>query len=434
MSRYRDQRGAALILIIGVVAALAIMASTLVMVTVNAAGNTKRDRYRAQAFNVAEGLLDYTLAQIGTNWPSTTPATINYDTFRNRYASAVTQGGFTIQDLSVTFFDNYDTNGDGYYSRADTYRYDYNKDGYIYVEAQATVNGQKARIQVEAKARTLDMQVPAGVAIATNSNVYDPNAGSNNGLFAVGCDPAFGGYMGSATTYLSILAGGATVDPPITYDPAVFGPDLLPNPNSTGGVGDGVPDGVQTNYVGPSGTKPANMMITPAILQSIIQSAKMTGKWYSDIPSEQAAGALAIPPKNDTAAWTGTVVVETLSRIDLENNDVINGDGVGVNPKPGVLVVIGPHTMYPNDPTKVGVAQGLKIAGNGTYYGLIYTDGGIEFVGTMLAIGMVVAEQDVYLNGARCVQYNANVIANLNQAVLVNAQVVPNTWRQIQPI
>ena len=425
MSRCRDQRGAALILIIGVVAALAIMASTLVMVTVNAAGNTKRDRYRAQAFNVAEGLLDYTLAQIGTNWPSTAPVTVDYTTFKSKYASAATQGGFTIQDTSVTFFDNQDTNGDNYFSRDDTYRYDYNKDGYIYVEAQATVNGQKARIQVEAKARTLDMQVPAGVAIATNADVNDPNYGAMSGRYAVGCDPAFGGYMGSATTYLSILAGGDEVEDPNTYDPSVFGPDL---------DGDGTPDGIQTGFVGPNGVQPANMMVTPAILQSIILSAKMTGKWYSDIPSEQAAGALAIPPKNDTAAWSGTVVVETLSKVDLENNDVMNGDGVGVNPKPGVLVIIGPHTMYPSDPTKVGIAQGLKIAGNGTYYGLIYTDGGIEFVGTMLAVGMIVAEQDVYLNGSRCVQYNANVIANLNQAVLVNAQVVPNTWRQIQPL
>ncbi len=436
MSRYRDQRGAALILIIGVVAALAIMASTLVMVTVNAAGNTKRDRYRAQAFNVAEGLVDYTLAQIGTNWPSTTTPVIDYNAFKSKYASAATQGGFTIQDVSVTFFDDSDANGDGYYSREDSRTYDYNNNGYIYVEAQAKVNGQKARVQVEAKARTLDMQVPSGVAVATNSSI-DPNGNNtiNNGNpFAIAWDPLDPAYVESQSTntHLSLLAGGdiADWDNPYSLDPT--DKNITYNPDQFGGNGDAdaTPTGIQREIPQPPAV--IDSIVTPTILQSIILSAKMTNRWYSDIPSEQAAGALPIPAKNNTAAWTGTVVVETLSLLDLQNNEQINTVDL-----PGVLVVIGPHTMYPNDATKAGISGGVKLTGTsnaGPYYGLVYTDGPVIFGGNKTVVGMVVAGGGVTPNGASSVLYNSRVVANLNRAVLVNAQVVPNTWRQIQPL
>ena len=418
MSRSRGQQGAALILIIGVVAALAILASALVLLTVNAAGNTMRDRHRAQAFHVTEGLIDFTLAQFGVSWPAAAAPTLDLDAFKSRYLIDAAAGGFTIQEASVTVFNDVDTNGDGVISRADGVPYDADGNGFLFIEAQATVNGQKARIQVKARARTLELQVPAGIAVATNSNVYDPNNAQQNGTYAIGCDPAYGGYMGTGSTALGIWAGGTNVDGGSTYDPTKFGPDLN---------GDGVPDGIQTGVTGA-----ANLVVTQPILQSIISAAKMQGRWYSDIASEQAAGAQPIPAKNDTAKWTGVVVIETTSLVDLENNDTINGDGVGTNPDPGVLVIIGPQSMYPGSGT--GKSQGLKIAGNGTYYGMVYTDGSVNFVGTMAVIGMVVAEGDVNLNGARCVQYNANVVQNLNQSVLVNAQIVPNTWRQIQPL
>ena len=69
MAVRRDtQRGATLILLIGVIAALAILAATLVMVTVNAQDRTAADRTKTKAFNAAEAALDKSMYSIGMTW------------------------------------------------------------------------------------------------------------------------------------------------------------------------------------------------------------------------------------------------------------------------------------------------------------------------------------------------------------------------------
>jgi hypothetical protein len=412
-------------MVIGVVAALAVMASTLVLLTVNAAGNTGRDRARAQAFNVAEGLVDYSLGKLGAKWPATTaPTNIDTAAFLTQFTQATAAGQFTISNPSVTLFDDADTNGDGVINRSDGVPYDNNKNALLWLETQATVNGETARIQVEVTQTKLDMKIPRGIAVATNGNIQDPNSGSMSGDYAISPDPPYGYIDPALTTSLSLLAGGSNIAGGSTYGssnyPNIFGSIIPPA---------SVPSGVQTGVV-----NAADTVVTPAILQSIIASAKMTNHWYSDIVSEQAVGAQPITVLNSDAALSGVVVVETTNSFRLASNATINSIA-----NPGVLVVIGPHTMYPTDPSKVGTSDGIKITGTGIYYGLIYTDGtppdpGVQFLGNMTVSGMVVSAQDVYLNGSRCVAYNDNVITNLNSVIPVMAQIVPNTWRQIQPL
>jgi hypothetical protein len=423
--RVREEDGVALIMVIGVVAALAVMASTLVLLTVNAAGNTGRDRARAQAFNVAEGLADYTLGQLGSSWPTTAPTTspaIGTAPFVAQFSEAETAGQFTISGTSVTLFDDVPvpSSSPSIINRSNGVPFDSNHNDKLWIETQAAVNGEKARIQVEVQRSMLTTLMPHGIAVATNSNINDPNSGSNNGSYAINWDPPYGA-SGSQTS-LSLLAGGSHIEAGSTYDPTIFGPPPpLPAPQ--------VPAGVQTGRA-----NAADTVVTPAILQSIIASAKMTNKWYSDITSEQSAGAQPITALNSDAALSGVVVVETTGGYKITSNVDINSVE-----KPGVLLVIGPHTMYPTDSSKVGTSTGLDMAGSAIYYGLVYTDGtapapGVKFTGTMAVSGMVVSQQDVYLNGSRCVAYNDNVITNLNSVIPVMAQVVPNTWRQIQAL
>jgi hypothetical protein len=419
--RVREEDGVALIMIIGVVAALAVMASTLVLLTVNASGNTSRDRARAQAFNVAEGLVDYTLGKLGASWPTTAAPTIDTTAFVNQYTAATTAGQFTISGASVTLFDDVDTSGNGVINRSDGVPYDKNLNNKLWIETQVTVNGEKARIQVETQRTMLQTLMPRGIAVVTNGNINDPNSGSMSGSFAINAAPPFGYIDPSLTTSLSLLAGGSHIEGPNTYDPSLFGTIIPPST---------VPSGVQTGVA-----DAANAVITPAILQSIITSAKMTNQWYSDITSEQSAGAQPITALNSAAALSGVVVVETTGGQPYKITSNVDVNSVE---KPGVLLVIGPQTMYPTDPSKVGTSPGLDMAGSAIYYGLVYTDGtapdpGVKFTGSMSVSGMVVSQQDVYLNGSRCVAYNDNVITNLNSVIPVMAQIVPNTWRQIQP-
>ena len=406
MSRMRTQQGSALLLIIGVVAALAVLATALTMLTVNAAGSTSRDRQRAQAFNVTEALVDHALSRLGQKWPGPTSADMTFSgsemtDFVNRFPTS--QFGTPV--VSITYFDNRDMNTDGLINFSDAAvpgsAKDTLNDGLICIEAQAQVGKQKARIQVVARKVMLPTTVPKGIAVATDGYIT-----SNNQKTPIGATPP-NGYMGGDLTGLTIKAGG-TIDP-TSYDPAYV-------------------TGVFPGVVGA-----VDSVISPAILQSFIAAAKMTGTWYSDIASEQAAGAKPIPDANtNPTAFEGLVVIETLSPVPLNGNVDLNGTGVGANKMPGILVVIGPHTMYPDDANKAGVSGGMDMGGTANYFGLVYTDGPITGVGTMNIIGMAVAKGSVDFKGNRRIDYNDNVIANLKQVVQVGAQIVPDTWRQIQ--
>lgn len=411
------QQGAALIMVIGVIAALAVLASALVFLTANAANNTARDRDRAKAFNVAEAAADFALYKLGLEWPTSGDVSLTpseKSDFLWRFESTE----FANADISIDYFDDVDVNGDGKITQladgGDGHRYDTGPNGLVYVEAQATVGGQKARIQLEAKRVLFDTRMPRGIPAATDGAI-----GGNNSKPSIDGNPDYGGDMGDLNT-LTVMAGG-------TIYPKAPNPDYIPLENQKNNLGAGVVDGV----------------LTPEILQGLIAVAQAGGTWYSDIPSELAAGAKAIPDKGDTALYEGLVVIETRgvgSGIPLKGGSDYNGNGVSPNKPPGILIVIGPKTMYPDDPAKTGYAEGIELAGNKNYYGVLYTDGRVWGTGTTNVLGMVLAkgladpsQPAIDLTGSRRISYNDKVLANLNQIVQLNTQIVPNTWRQIHP-
>ena len=289
---------------------------------------------------------------------------------------------------------------------AASYSKDANGDGLIFIEAQASIGGKKARIQLEAKRNSLDTKIPRGIAVATDGNID-----GNNQKPSIGADPSQGGYMAPDQTTLQLLVGGTI------YSKA---PDsaVIPPANQHSGLGSGVVDGV----------------LSPEIVQGLIAAAQTQGTWYSDIASEWALGAKKLSTFTDANLVGAPVVIETTSDYKMSGNGVFNGDGVGTNPPPGILLVIGPHTMYPDDPAKTGLSVGIDMSGNGSYYGVVYTDGSITGVGTINIVGMALAKGGVDLKGERRVDYNDNVIMNINKPILLSAQIVPNTWRQIKPL
>lgn len=413
MGRRSSQQGATLILVIGVIATLATLASALVLLTGNAARNTARDRSRAKAFNVAEAAVDLALYKVGTNWPLTTDATLSEPekkAFLDRFPSSE----FPNADVSITYFDNYDRNEDGQITRADVWPRDGNGtarpgDQLIYIEAQASVGGKKARIQCQAQRLFFDSKFPRGIAAVTDGNVT-----SNNPKPSIGSDKQNDGYMAPDQTALSLLAGG-------TVDSSAADPALFPATNVQQSLGSGVVDSV----------------LDPDVLQVFIRAAVAAGTWYSDIASEQAKGAKPWPDENAITPYEGIVVLEASATkmLELNGNGNYNGTGLEPTPKPpGVLIVIGPHTMYPDDPTKVGYSPGIDLGGNGRFYGVMYTDGSLGGNGTITIAGMVLARGGIDLKGNRRIEYNDSVVVNLTQVIQLSAQTVQNTWRQIQPL
>jgi hypothetical protein len=413
-----DEKGAALVMVIGVIATLAVLAAAVVLLTGNAQSNTQRDRNRAKAFNVAEAAVDYALYKIGTTWPLAADVTFT-SAEKSAFLARCPSSEFGNVDVSIIYFDNYDTNGDGSITRADGWPRDGNGatrpgDGLIYIEAQASVGGRKARIQCEAQRIFFDTKFPRGIPAATDGNLT-----SNSSKSSIGSDPSNGGYMAADQTSLTVMAGGTVTNS--NPNAQLCDPGLFPAANVKQNLG--------------SSPSVVDSVLDPDVVHQLIMVAVANGKWYSDIASEQAKGAKAFSAlTNQVTPWEGVVVVETTNTLALNGNGVFNGDGVGTNKPPGVLMVVGPHTMYPSDATKVGSSLGINLGGNGTYYGLMYTDGSIGGNGTITIVGMAMAKGGIDLAGNRRIEYNDNVVANLSRTAQLSAQIVPNTWRQIQPL
>jgi len=68
-----------------------------------------------------------------------------------------------------------------------------------------------------------------------------------------------------------------------------------------------------------------------------------------------------------------------------------------------------------------------------TIYGIVYVVNGFVLGGNAEVHGMVVAEGWGNLHGTRAVDYNQNVIDNLQRPLTLSVKLVPNTWRELQP-
>ena len=392
MTRLQDQRGSALLVIIGLAAALAILASSLVILTVNVEGNSSRDRQKTKSFNVGEAALDAALYKLASAWPADEDHPIAWTeadeaAFRSQFDASLFPDPKTGSFSTVTFYDNSDTNGDGEIGPDDA-NYDIGPgsigDGLMYVEVQSGVGKRSSRLQAQVQRVNWDNLVPRGIAVAADGEIY-----ANNHKQPVGVE-----YIAPDQDYV-VIKSGTEIDEDV-YQPDIV-PQVVPLP-----VVDSVMD--------------------PNVILELIDMAKDNESYYS--------GSARPHDKED---WEGLVVIQTTGTVNLDNQDDLNSDGVGDNPPPGILIVIGPN--FPAGPA----SGGIDVNGHGEFWGLVYTDGSWRNSGTSELHGMLLAKgsvtsRAVTMQGDRDVLYNDNCIQNLNKMVVLNARVVPNSWREITPI
>jgi hypothetical protein len=97
---------------------------------------------------------------------------------------------------------------------------------------------------------------------------------------------------------------------------------------------------------------------------------------------------------------------------------VINGDGMGTNPPPGIVILLNGN---------------LDFHGTPTLYDLVYVKGGYTDIGTATIQGMVFCDGGADIGGSEQVMYNDYVRLNLNKAVTLSVKTVPNSWLELQP-
>lgn len=393
MKTSKRDAGSALILIIGVIAALAILATTMVVLLGNVQANTSRDRAQKTSFSVAESAVDAAIAQLSDTWP-TASTTFDSATYLKPYLDGLSAAGYATPTVSVHFYDNTEPDGS-----LGTDSYDIGPsapDNRIWIEATATTNKRTTRVRVLAE------RVMVNLGLLDNIAVWTPGMFDSQSLASsVGFEVLGPGATQAIVEYNTLAAGSKSLDSTVkAISPATD----------------------------------ANLLISPELLsyfraEAVRVNTVGEAKLYTDV---SAIG-------NAVNNWKGLIYVDSNAATDSRqltstqnvtwnwNNTELNGDGVGSNQKPGVIIAD---------------AKLLKIQGNGSgfdFYGLIYCTGAVEITGGVRIHGMVLAgavgvpaETDaIKLIGSQSVIYNNNVRANLDKQYSVSVHMVANTWREL---
>jgi Tfp pilus assembly protein PilX len=203
MHRLKNERGAALILLLGIMGALAVLAATAVIVTVNTQHATAADRTQVSSLDYAEAGLDGAILAVRTqSWPSQNGAFAAAD-LKAAYEATYPDG----PALSVQVYDNQNpvdksvTWDKGSPSSPTT------PDGELWVEASVTVTGRTSRVRelVGQVNTTGQFSVPAA-AIYTDGNVAFTSGGGD--VFGIKYD-ANGNWTADTTESSAVYAGGS---------------------------------------------------------------------------------------------------------------------------------------------------------------------------------------------------------------------------------
>jgi len=434
MKRHRDQTGSTLLMVIGIVAALAICATTLVALTGNVMSNTATNRVNITAFSACESAIDTTMLQLGNVWPDTsahqykawsaqTPTSPTPSPIPS-FVSAMTSKNVEWPSprptalgpaINVWVYDNpevtpvagwpagYSYNGT---TLATLPPWDANGDALLYVVSQACVGERRARVQVEVTRPQGGIDFPRGVDLWCGGNLQD---------------------NGANYTDNNLKVSDVSTIPPVTLDKtATSGPMAIRayiGGTLTLGSGTVPPAYDNLSDYPPVVTRPADAdwkdieQIFPAsLVNRIITAAKAQGTYYTTSPPSGAgmAGFLVVDPSDG-----GTKTVPPGTTINLASGTTVNSLAA-----PGVLLILG----GPNVTT--------TMTGGSTYYGVFYTTGNFtsNVAGDSPHIrGAVFIKGNCTFAGKDHFYYHDNCIINLGLQFSLTCKQVPGTWREIKP-
>lgn len=375
-----SQRGATLLMIIGVVAALAVLSAAMVVLFVNVQHNTMTDRMQTTAFNVAEAGISAGQSALWGTWPST----------ESQAGTPVIPASLAGGTVAVAF---YDDDGATPPDIRRAYSYDANGNGIMWVVSRGTSSERSAKIMVCVKQTPFNPNILGNVALFGLKSVT-----VNGGGGSAGADPQpVIGYESGATS--------ATVYAPSPAFLTLHPNDILTKSGST--VAANTDAGNTVSSVIPDET-----------LATLIGIADSANKVYAD--------ASKVP----ATAWTTNprIIVIKTGGIDLKSVPNTETDAlpptVWSESSPGILITLDPAGL-------VSLDGGAAGGSTKSFYGILYAMGDFDLKGNATWHGMVLIKGGATVAGTLSVIYNPNVIANLNKPTILAVQQFPNTWREL---
>jgi hypothetical protein len=419
MVRSRGQRGSTLILFLGVIVTLAVLAGALVTVMANAQHNTLRERTQAKSFHVAEAAVDAAMANISPRWPSGPDATeVSFPTAAFQAEFAPTAGETPeypgparadVPAVSVWYFDNYDTNGDGFIDEHDSQvDGDPNNpqnppDDKMYIVAQAGVLDRSSRVRVLVQRTYFEPQVPSTNVLWCGGSLK--NSGGGGGVMPkvtienpnpLGGDQVAVDVLEDVDNYPEIIDTGIDVQYGASLDPAHDDP------------------------------KPLEKAFPEGARDEIVKAAIAAGRYFDSKNASPGKTPLETAMASPASAYGGpglaglTVVRQTTQPIqtyDFTGNSVLNSES-----QPGFLMLLG------------GI--NFKIGGTASFYGLLFVDGTVEVSkGTPSIHGALFATGDVDFRGTCNLKFNYMALTGglSSRSLPATVAMVPNTWRELRP-
>jgi hypothetical protein len=374
-TRRDRERGAGLVMIIGVVAALAISAATLVVLTANVKGNSSDTQQHVKSFTVTEAGLDAGMSMLSSSWPTSTfSPTFNSTAFRNRFDSSQYPDPKSGQFIVIDWYDDQ--------SPVDTsVKYDANGNGVMWMVSQAGVGARKTRVVTQVERTMMKMSLPRGIPLWAGGDLTS-NGQGNNPKIRIEVAPPTG-------TTTSVQVGGTIETSSVTQS----------------GIA----------QITGSAISPLEQVFPQALVDSLVATAQSNGRYFTTLAAAQAS------PVDQTWAPTGgcsgLCVIAPTSPVEvkIQGNTSLNTEAA-----PGILLILGGST--------------LSWGGTAQYYGVIYVEGTMDTShGTGDIHGMVVTNTDEDMKGTPNILYNDNCIANLDQRFPSVVRRVKNTWREVQP-
>jgi hypothetical protein len=408
--RRDSQTGASLILALGMVATLAVLASTLVAVIANAQHNAMHERTRAQSFNVTEAALDAAMSNVALNWPTSTPVPFPTTSFQDQFKPQSgappeypATPGSVVPDVTVAYFDNVDTNGDGVIDANDS-QIDANGDDKMYIVTQARVLGSSSRVRALVQRSSFEPQIPSTDALWCGGDVLVSGGG-------LGVMPKV--TVGNASP---IAVGGVSVDVlgnVVYYDQGLIDTSKI-DVQFTGTVASPAP-------AGHNQPKTLEETFPQSAREAIINYAKLVGRYFDVNNATKGMTPLQTAQASSKSAYGGpgiaglTVIDQSFGSCDIR-------DPVNDETSPGILVLLG------------GIS--LDIGGNADFYGLLYVqDGTITFShGTPTVHGAVYGTGNITFAGTCNLSFDYLALSAFASRTLdYTVTIVPNTWRELQP-
>lgn len=457
MAATRDtQRGATLILLLGVIAALAILAVTLVMVTMNVQGRTAADRTKTKAFNAAEAALDQSMYRVGMTWP-TSAGSFTWDS--NAFSAAFLTTGQASEYPNLISAVTLSAGPD-----ADHY----------WIVAQANVGTEKARIRTQIARQSIGVAgVAPGVAVYSGGTVTMTGSASVSGptvngqptaaLYAATAVDVDGGNPSITASIISPtlikddwqtigpLAGTVipSIDqffPPSQVQDLTAASKAAPKTgtlisNSTPGFS--WPWGV--NYSGPCYTNTSINVNTEGVYNFgslyVQGDLLINGNASMNCTALYVTGNLTVANGAHTQSFGPTYVggnvsftgdqrfdiplLVTAGNVNIENSQAVGGNGVSPNPKPCMLLMTGDNKTF-------------TYSGNCQFTGVVANMGGgtcnLNVSGSNAITGAVFTKGSVNLSGTGSVKYDSTVVGSFTSSLTTAAKIVPDTWEEITPL